>query len=127
MTEQAQKVAFSHLSRWSPQSLEQLADLVAEISPGTLNKLYPVSGGSEATEAAIKMARQYFIECDGTSSKYRVVSRWKSFHGNKIGALSMTGDKRRKNYTPMLLNFPHIVPAYCYRCPFDKKTGNLWC
>lgn len=127
MTEQAQKVAFSHLSRWIPQSLEQLADLVAEISPGTLNKLYPVSGGSEATEAAIKMARQYFIECDGTSSKYRVVSRWKSFHGNTIGALSMTGDKRRKNYTPMLLNFPHIAPAYCYRCPFDKKTGNLWC
>lgn len=129
MAEQAQKVAFSHLSRWSPQALESLADLVAEISPGTLNKLYPVSGGSEATEAAIKMARQYYIERDGKSSKYRIVSRWKSFHGNTLGALSMTGDKRRKNYTPMLINFPHIAPAYCYRCPFDKKqdTCNVEC
>lgn len=118
---QAHRVAFSHLSRWSPQPLEELADLVASISPGDLNKLYPVSGGSEATEAALKMARQYYVERDKQSSKYRIISRWKSFHGNTIGALSMTGDKRRKKYTPLLLNFPHIAPAYCYRCPFDKK------
>ncbi len=121
---QAQRLAFSHLSRWSPQSLEELADLVASISPGDLNKLYPVSGGSEATEAALKMARQYYVERDKQSSKYRIISRWKSFHGNTIGALSMTGDKRRKKYTPLLLNFPHIAPAYCYRCPFDKKPEN---
>lgn len=121
VAEQMQKVAFSHLSRWSPIPLEKLADLVAEIAPGSLNKLYPVSGGSEATEAALKMARQYYIERDGQSSKYRIISRWKSFHGNTIGALSMTGDKRRKKYTPLLLNFPHIAPAYCYRCPFDLK------
>lgn len=121
VAKQMQKVAFSHLSRWSPIPLEKLADLVAEIAPGSLNKLYPVSGGSEATEAALKMARQYYIERDGQSSKYRIISRWKSFHGNTIGALSMTGDKRRKKYTPLLLNFPHIAPAYCYRCPFDLK------
>lgn len=121
VAEQMQKVAFSHLSRWSPIPLEKLADLVAEIAPGSLNKLYPVSGGSEATEAALKMVRQYYIERDGQSSKYRIISRWKSFHGNTIGALSMTGDKRRKKYTPLLLNFPHIAPAYCYRCPFDLK------
>lgn len=121
VAEQMHKVAFSHLSRWSPIPLEKLADLVAEIAPGSLNKLYPVSGGSEATEAALKMARQYYIERDGQSSKYRIISRWKSFHGNTIGALSMTGDKRRKKYTPLLLNFPHIAPAYCYRCPFDLK------
>lgn len=121
VAEQMQKVAFSHLSRWSPIPLENLADLIAEIAPGSLNKLYPVSGGSEATESALKMARQYYIERDGQSSKYRIISRWKSFHGNTIGALSMTGDKRRKKYTPLLLNFPHIAPAYCYRCPFDLK------
>ena len=118
---QMRKVAFSHLSRWSPTALEQLADLVSSIAPGTINKLYPVSGGSEATESALKMARQYYVERDGQSSKYRIISRWKSFHGNTIGALSMTGDKRRKKYTPLLLDFPHIAPAYCYRCPFEKK------
>ncbi|WP_371381278.1 aspartate aminotransferase family protein [Sporomusa aerivorans] len=120
MMEQAKKVAFSHLSRWTSQPIQEAADLVAELAPGSLNKLYLVSGGSEATEAALKMARGYFVERDGQSSKYRIISRWKSFHGNTIGSLSMTGDKRRKKYTPLLLNFPHIAPAYCYRCPFGK-------
>ena len=120
MMKQAQKVAFSHLSRWTSKPLQELADLVAALAPGSLNKLYLVSGGSEATESALKLARSYFIERDGQSSKYRVISRWKSFHGNTIGALSMTGDKRRVKYTPLLLNFPHIAPAYCYRCPFSK-------
>ncbi len=121
MMSQAQKVAFSHLSRWTSQPIQQLADLVAQLAPGSLNKLYLVSGGSEATESALKMARGYFVERDGQSSKYRIISRWKSFHGNTVGSLSMTGDKRRKKYTPLLLNFPHIAPAYCYRCPFGKE------
>lgn len=121
MTEQAKKVAFSHLSRWTSKPTLELADLVAQLAPGSLNKLYLVSGGSEATESALKMARAYYIERDGQSSKYRIISRWKSFHGNTVGALSMTGDKRRKKYTPLLLNFPHIAPAYCYRCPFGKS------
>ncbi len=121
MLKQAQSVAFSHLSRWTSQPIQELADLVASLAPGSLNKLYLVSGGSEATESALKMARQYYMERDGKSGKYRIISRWKSFHGNTIGALSMTGDKRRKKYTPLLLNFPHIAPAYCYRCPFGKS------
>ncbi|MDD4602010.1 MAG: aspartate aminotransferase family protein [Negativicutes bacterium] len=121
MTQQAQKVAFSHLSRWTSKPIRQLADLIATLTPGSLNKLYLVSGGSEATEAAIKMARQYFLERDGKTNKYRIISRWKSFHGNTIGSLSMTGDKRRKKYTPLLLNFPKAAPCYCYRCPFNQK------
>ena len=120
ITEQAKKVAFSHLSRWTSRPIQELANLVGELAPGSLSRLYLVSGGSEATESALKMARQYYVERDGQSSKYRIISRWKSFHGNTIGALSMTGDKRRKKYTPLLLNFPHIAPAYCYRCPFGK-------
>jgi adenosylmethionine-8-amino-7-oxononanoate aminotransferase len=124
LVEQAQKVAFSHLSRWTSKPTLELADLVAQLAPGSLNKLYLVSGGSEATESALKMARAYYIERDGQSSKYRIISRWKSFHGNTIGALSMTGDKRRKKYTPLLLNFPHIAPAYCYRCPFGKNQDS---
>ncbi|MDR3565953.1 MAG: aspartate aminotransferase family protein [Negativicutes bacterium] len=118
MMAQANKVAFSHLSRWTSGAIQELAELVAGLAPGSLNKLYLVSGGSEATEAALKMARQYYLERDGRSGKYKIISRWKSFHGNTIGALSMTGDKRRKKYAPLLLNFPHIAPAYCYRCPF---------
>lgn len=122
LAEQAGKVAFSHLSRWTSQPIRELADLVAGLAPGSLNKLYLVSGGSEATEAALKMARQYFLERDGKSGKYKIVSRWKSYHGATIGALSMTGDKRRNKFTPLLVNFPHIAPAYCYRCPFDKQA-----
>lgn len=121
MVEQAQKVAFSHLSRWTSTPIQELADLIARLAPGSLNKLYLVSGGSEATESALKMARQYYLERDGRTGKYRIISRWKSFHGNTIGSLSMTGDKRRGKYTPLLLNFPHIAPAYCYRCPFGKS------
>lgn len=118
---QSQKVAFSHLSRWTSGPIKELSNLVAALAPGSLSKLYLVSGGSEATEAALKMARQYFLERDGKSGKYKMISRWKSFHGNTIGSLSMTGDKRRKKYTPLLLDFPHIAPAYCYRCPFGKS------
>lgn len=121
MAEQAQKVAFSHLSRWTSRPIKELASLVAGLAPDSLNKLYLVSGGSEATESALKMARQYYLERDGKSGKYKMISRWKSFHGNTIGALSMTGDKRRKKFTPLLLDFPHIAPAYCYRCPFGKN------
>ncbi|MFZ5753942.1 MAG: aspartate aminotransferase family protein [Bacillota bacterium] len=129
MTEQAEKVAFTHLSRWTSGPVKELADLVAHLAPGSLNKLYLVSGGSEATESALKMARQYYLERDGKSSKYRIISRWQSFHGNTIGALSMTGDKRRKKYSPLLLNFPHVAPAYCYRCSFDKdqETCSVEC
>lgn len=122
MVEQAEKVAFTHLSRWTSKPIQELSDLVAGLAPGSLNKLYLVSGGSEATESSLKMVRQYYLERDKKTSKYRIISRWKSFHGNTIGALSMTGDKRRKKYTPLLLDFPHIAPAYCYRCPFGKQV-----
>ncbi len=124
MTEQAQKIAFSHLSRWSSEPIKKLADLVSSLAPGSLNKLYLVSGGSEATESALKMARQYYMERDGRTGKYKIISRWKSFHGNTIGALSMTGDNRRKKYAPLLLDFPHVVPCYCYRCEFKLTPDN---
>lgn len=120
MTNQAKKVAFSHLSRWTSHSIEEVSNLVNKLAPGSLGKVYMVSGGSEATEAALKMARQYYLERDGISGKYKIIARQKAYHGNTIGSLSMTGDKRRKNYTPLLLDFPHIAPAYCYRCPFGK-------
>ncbi|MBS3977730.1 MAG: aspartate aminotransferase family protein [Syntrophomonadaceae bacterium] len=124
MLTQAQRVAFTHLSRWTSEPVQKLADMVAAIAPGSLNKLYLVSGGSEATESALKMARQYFLERDGVSGKYKIISRWKSFHGNTIGSLSMTGDNRRKKYTPLLLDFPKINPPYCYRCDYGKNPAS---
>lgn len=124
LTAQAEKVAFTHLSRWTSEPLQKLAGMVAEMAPGSLNKLYLVSGGSEATESALKMARQYYLERDGVSNKYKVISRWKTFHGNTIGALSMTGDNRRKKYTPLLLDFPKISPPYCYRCAYGKEPSS---
>ncbi|MCL2602532.1 MAG: aspartate aminotransferase family protein [Treponema sp.] len=129
LARQAEKVAFSHLSRWTSAPIRELANLVADLAPGSLNKLYPVSGGSEATEAALKMTRQYYLERDAKTGKYRMISRWNAFHGNTIGALSMTGDSRRKKYTPYLLDFPHIESCYCYRCPFglQQETCNVEC
>lgn len=124
MMRQAEKVAFSHLSRWTSAPVRELANMVAELAPGSLNRLYLVSGGSEATESALKMARQYFLERDGKTCKYKIISRWNAFHGNTIGALSMTGDGRRKKYTPYLLDFPHIETCYCYRCPFGRERAS---
>ena len=116
---QMKTLAFSHLSRFSTDAIVDCCDEVAALTPGDVNHSYLVSGGSEATESAIKLARQYFVERDKQSSKWKVISRWKSFHGNTLGSLSMTGlTGRRKIYDPILIDFPKINQAYCYRCPY---------
>ncbi|QXM06718.1 aspartate aminotransferase family protein [Crassaminicella indica] len=122
--EHMERIAFTHLSRWTVDSIEKCAKKVAEWAPGDLNHVYFVSGGSESTETAIKMARQYFVERDGEgTSKWKVISKWNSFHGNTIGALSMTGiTGRRKVYDPILINFPKIPQFYHYRNPWGCKT-----
>lgn len=123
MEEQAKTIAFTHLSRFTTDAIQKLSDLVAELTPGDLNKCYYVSGGSEATETAIKMTRQYYLERDGgKTTKYKIIARKHSFHGNTIGSLSMTGHSaRRKRYTPYLADFPHIEAPYCYRCPYGSE------
>ncbi|HJO95240.1 MAG TPA: aminotransferase class III-fold pyridoxal phosphate-dependent enzyme, partial [Victivallales bacterium] len=116
---QIKTVAFSHLSRFTTNAIENCCKEVADLTPGDVNHSYLVSGGSEATESAIKLARQYFVERDINTSKWKIISRWKSFHGNTMGSLSMTGiTGRRKIYDPILINFPKINQAYCYRCPY---------
>ncbi len=122
--EQIEKVAFTHLSRWTVDSIEKCAEKVCEWTPGDLNHVYFVSGGSESTETAIKMARQYFVERDGKASpKWKVITKWNSFHGNTLGALSMTGIPGRRNiYTPMLIDFPKIPQFYHYRNPWNCAT-----
>jgi adenosylmethionine-8-amino-7-oxononanoate aminotransferase len=117
MKEQASKAAFTY-SHFLSEPQVELARKITEIAPGDLSRVFFVSGGSEATESAIKIARKYHLET-GNANKFRVISRWQSWHGNTIGALSMSGRSPwREGYAPYLLNFPHIAPPYCYRCPF---------
>jgi len=102
----------------------RLAKLLSEISPGDLNTIKLLSGGSEVTEAAIKIARQYHAQT-GHPKKYKVVSLYTSYHGATMGALSATGSKRRKSiFEPLLEGFIHVHPPYCYRCPFGKEYPN---
>lgn len=121
--EQMERVAFTHLSRWTVDTIEDCAEKLSSWTPGDLNHVYFVSGGSEATETALKLARQYFVERDGQSSKWKVISKWNSFHGNTIGALSMTGITGRKSiYDPVLVQFPKIPQFYHYRNEWGCET-----
>jgi adenosylmethionine-8-amino-7-oxononanoate aminotransferase len=122
LIEQMRKVEFVHGTQFTSESIKGLAKKIARMAPGKLNKVYFVSGGSEAIETAIKMARGYHV-IRGNVQKYKIISRWHSYHGATLGALSLSGRPAlRKLYAPMLLDFPHIVPAYCYRCPYNKDN-----
>lgn len=128
MAAQASKVSFTY-SRFITQPQIDLADRIASMAPGDLNRVFFISGGSEATESAMKIARKYHLET-GSPTKHKIVSRWQSWHGNTVGALSMSGRSPwRKDYEPYLLDFPHIQPCYPYRCAYCKEGGkcNLTC
>jgi len=117
---QMEQVSFVHSSHFITQSVIDCAEKVAAFAPEGLGHVYFCSGGSEATEAAAKMARQYWL-LRGEPKRSKIVARWQSYHGNTLGALSMSGNiARRRRYVPLLLDFPHIPPAYCYRCWFGK-------
>jgi len=89
--EQVQKIAFAHTGFMTSEPAEALADLLIQHAPGSLDRVYFVSGGSEATEAAIKLARQYFLEI-GQPERSRIIARRQSYHGNTLGALSAGGN-----------------------------------
>jgi len=118
MTEQMGRLGYVHGTQFTTKAMEEYARALAEVLPKGLEKIYFLSGGSESIEAAIKLARQYFLE-SGQSQRWRVVARWHSYHGNTLGALSLTGRiGMRRPYLPLLIDFPHFPPPYCYRCPF---------
>ncbi len=99
----------------------QLANLLAELAPGDLSAVKFQCGGSEVTEAAIKLARQYH-KLTGNPGKYKVISRYQSWHGSTMGSLSASGLKSRKTVNePLAPGFLHVFPPTCYRCPFGKK------
>lgn len=118
--DQISKLAYAHSGFFTTEPLEELADWLIERAPAGLERVYFVSGGSEAVEAAIKLARQYFLEI-GEKDKQYVIARGQSYHGNTIGALSAGGNQwRRKQFEPILVDMKHISPCYEYR---GKKDG----
>src|SRR5947209_15589540 len=99
----------------------QLANLLAQLAPGDLSAVKFQCGGSEVTEAAIKLARQYH-RLTGSPGKYKVISRYQSWHGSTMGALAASGLKSRKTVNePLPAGFLHVFPPTCYRCPFGKE------
>jgi adenosylmethionine-8-amino-7-oxononanoate aminotransferase len=113
--EQLDRLPFAHTSFFTADVIEELADTLVTGAPGDLDRVYFVSGGSEAVEAALKLARQHFVE-KGEPGRSRIISRRQSYHGNTIGALSAGGNLwRRKPYEPLLLPVINIAPCFEYR------------
>ncbi|OIJ12973.1 aspartate aminotransferase family protein [Anaerobacillus arseniciselenatis] len=120
MTEQANKVSFVYRSQFTSEAAEGLAKKLSEITPGDLNWSFFVNSGSEATETAMKVAIQHWQE-QGIYSKTKVLSRWMSYHGITLGALSMSGHvARRERFVALLDDLPSASAPYCYRCPFGQ-------
>ncbi|MFT6076748.1 MAG: adenosylmethionine-8-amino-7-oxononanoate aminotransferase [Yoonia sp.] len=112
---QLDSLAYAHTGFFTSEPAETLADLLIKHAPGDLDRVYLVSGGSEAMEAALKLARQYFVE-KGEPSRGRVIARKQSYHGNTMGALSAGGNAwRRAQFGPLLIDMSHIDPCYEYR------------
>ena len=128
MYEQARKVSFAYRSHFTSEAVEELASKLAEWSPGDVNWSFFVSSGSEATETAQKIAIQYWQE-QGNTRKNRMISRWMSYHGITMGALSMSGHVlRRKRFVPLLADYPSVSAPYPYRKPeglTDEQFGLL--
>jgi adenosylmethionine-8-amino-7-oxononanoate aminotransferase len=119
---QLDKLAFAHTAFFTNEPAEKLAELLAEQAPGDLSMVYMLSGGSEAVEAALKMARQYHLE-RGDKSRTRFIARRQSYHGNTVGALSVGGNVwRREPYKEMLIDTSHISPCYAYRNRGDDES-----
>lgn len=124
MAEQAAKVAFAYRSQFTSEPATRLAQKISEWSPGDLNHVFFVNSGSEATETALKIAVQYWQE-RGQSTKQKVISRWMSYHGITLGALSMSGHTaRRRRFAGLLADWPVVSPPYCYRCPFGLSPSS---
>ncbi|MCZ7565948.1 MAG: aspartate aminotransferase family protein [Burkholderiales bacterium] len=112
---QLDRLAFAHTSFFTNEPMERLADVLVAQAPAGLSHVYFVSGGSEAMEAALKLARQYFLEI-GQPRRRHIIARRQSYHGNTLGALAAGGNLwRRRQYEPLLFAATHVSPCYAYR------------
>ncbi|NOH48524.1 aspartate aminotransferase family protein [Vibrio rotiferianus] len=122
MLDQIEKVPFAHTGFFTSEASEQLAELICQQMPSQFNHVYLVSGGSEAVESALKMARQYFVEC-GKPEKKQFIARQQSYHGNTLGALAVGGNEwRREPFKPILHSSHHIAPCYAYRYQREDES-----
>jgi adenosylmethionine-8-amino-7-oxononanoate aminotransferase len=127
MAEQSARLAYVHSSQFHTAVVEKLAKRLLALAPGGMRRdgnkgrVYFTTGGSEATETALKLARQYWLE-RGEKKRWRVLSRWQSYHGSTLGALGVSGNvRRREPFAPMLSDWGHIPACYCYRCPMNLE------
>ena len=112
---QVDRLAYAHTGFFTTEVAERLADHLIGRAPAGISHAYLVSGGSEAMEAALKMARQYFVE-KGEPARRHVIARRQSYHGNTLGALAAGGNEwRRTQFKPLLIDTHHIDPCYAYR------------
>ena len=120
---QMDKIAFAHTGFLSSEPAEALADALVAKAPDGIDRVYFVSGGSEATEAAIKLARQYFLEI-GQPKRSKLIARKQSYHGNTLGALAAGGNEwRRAQFAPLLADMSHVAPCYEYVHRRDDETA----
>jgi len=123
---QADKLAYAHTSFFTTEAAETLADRLIEDAPKGMSHVYFVSGGSEAVEAALKMARQYFVEI-GQSERRNVIARRQSYHGNTLGALATGGNEwRRTQFKPLLIETHHIDPCFAYRYQMPGESDEAY-
>ena len=125
MAEQARQLEFVHTSQFTTPIAEEYAQELLEFAGENFRggAVYFTCGGSESVETALKLARQYQVEI-GHSKRHQVLSRTQSYHGSTLGALSVSGNKRRREiYLPMVREFAHVGIPYCYRCAYDCSDG----
>jgi len=123
MYAQAERFSFYPAHAFTNEPFLELSDLIVSLAPGDLkdnSRVWVTCTGTDATDDAVRLARQYWVE-GGRPSKYLVVGRWQGFHGNTISVAGFSGiTSRRRTFQPMFVDSPHIPPAFCYRCPFEK-------
>ena len=126
MHAQIDQLAYAHTSFFTNAASEQLADHLVRHAPPGLTQVYFVSGGSEAIEAALKLARQYFVEI-GQPQRTRFVARRQSYHGNTLGALAVGGNEwRRAQFAPLLIDVGHVSPCFEYRGRRDGEAQEAY-
>jgi hypothetical protein len=124
--DQLDRIPYAHSSFFTSEPAERLADMLVEQAPGDLDRVYFVSGGSEAVEACLKIARQYFDE-QGQGQRRHFIARLQSYHGNTLGALSVGGNMwRRRQFEPLLIDAHHIAPCYAYRGKLDDESEQAY-
>ena len=120
---QLDSLAYAHNSFLTSEPAEELADLLVDNAPDGLDRVYFLSSGSEAVEAALKLARQYFIEI-GQPQRQKIIARRQSYHGNTLGALAVGGNEwRRAQFAPLLIDVTHIAPCFEYRGREDAESA----